>query len=146
MVKPDYERDGIKLYCGDNVAVMSEMEAESIDLVVTSPPYDNLRTYGGHTWDFEGVAAQLKRLLKPGGVIVWVVNDATVDGSETGTSFRQALHFKDIGLRLHDTMIWQKEAISKTLDGVRMLPAPRSTEANALVNQTLMAPANAMCA
>lgn len=107
-MKPDYERDGITLYCGDNVAVMSEMPAESIDLVVTSPPYDNLRTYGGHTWEFEGVAAQLKRLLKPGGVIVWVVNDATVDGSETGTSFRQALHFKDIGLRLHDTMIWNK--------------------------------------
>lgn len=108
MREPNYERDGITLYCGDNVAVMSEMPAESIDLVVTSPPYDNLRTYGGHTWDFEGVAAQLKRLLKPGGVIVWVVNDATVDGSETGTSFRQALHFKDIGLKLWDTMIWDK--------------------------------------
>lgn len=105
---PHYQRDGITLYCGDNVDVMSEMPAESIDLVVTSPPYDNLRTYGGHTWDFEGVAGQLKRLLKPGGVIVWVVNDATVDGSETGTSFRQALHFKDIGLRLHDTMIWER--------------------------------------
>lgn len=108
MVTPDYQRDGITLYCGDNVAVMSEMEAESIDLVVTSPPYDNLRTYGGHKWDFEGVAGQLKRLLKPGGVIVWVVNDATVDGSETGTSFRQALHFKEIGLNLWDTMIWDK--------------------------------------
>lgn len=107
--RPDYQLDGITLYCGDNVEVMSEMESESIDLVVTSPPYDNLRTYGGHTWDFEGVAAQLKRLLKPGGVIVWVVNDATVNGSETGTSFRQALHFMDIGLNLHDTMIWRKE-------------------------------------
>lgn len=110
---PDYERDGITLYCGDNVEVMDELDAESIDLVVTSPPYDNLRSYSAgkpmsELWDFEGVAAGLKRLLKPGGVIVWVVNDATVNGSETGTSFRQALHFMDIGLRLHDTMIWNK--------------------------------------
>jgi site-specific DNA-methyltransferase (adenine-specific) len=76
--------------------------------VVTSPPYDNLRTYGGHTWDFEGVANQLWRVIKPGGVVVWVVNDATVDGSETGTSFRQALRFMEIGFRLHDTMIYRK--------------------------------------
>ena len=91
---------------------MREMESESIDLVVTSPPYDDLRTYGGHSWDFVSVADQLKRLLKPGGVIVWVVNDATVGGSETGTSFRQALHFMEIGLRLHDTMIYQKSGFS----------------------------------
>lgn len=84
------------------------MPAESVDLVVTSPPYDDLRTYGGHSWDFYGVAWNLKRLLKPGGVIVWNVNDATKDGSETGTSMRQALHFQGIGLNLHDTMIWEK--------------------------------------
>jgi DNA modification methylase len=75
---------------------------------VTSPPYDDLRTYGGHSWDFYGVAWQLKRVLKPGGVIVWVVADATVGGSETGSSMEQALHFKRIGLRLHDTMIWNQ--------------------------------------
>ena len=81
-----------------------------IDLVVTSPPYDNLRTYGGHTWDFEGVARELTRVLKPGGVIVWVVADATVKGSETLTSMRQAIHFKDVcGLCVHDTMIWCKD-------------------------------------
>ena len=104
-----HEQDGITLYHGDNVQTMRESIPDaSIDLVVTSPPYDNLRTYGGHTWDFEGLAAELWRTIKPGGVVVWVVNDATVDGSETGTSFRQALHFKDIGCRLHDTMIWDK--------------------------------------
>jgi DNA modification methylase len=103
-----YEQDGITLHCGDNVEVMQQMEAGSIDLVVTSPPYDNLRTYGGHSWDFEGVAQQLWRLIKPGGVVVWIVNDATIDGSETGTSFRQALRFMEIGFRLHDTMIWEK--------------------------------------
>jgi DNA modification methylase len=103
-----YNSDGITLHCGDNVETMQQMEAGSIDLVVTSPPYDNLRTYGGHSWDFEAVAQQLWRLIKPGGVVVWIVNDATIDGSETGTSFRQALRFMEIGFRLHDTMIWHR--------------------------------------
>ena len=107
-MKPYYEQDGVTLYHGDNCDVMNALPKESIDLVVTSPPYDDLRTYGGHSWDFYGVAWQLKRLLKPGGVIVWVVADATKDGSETGTSMRQALHFKEIGLNLHDTMIYRK--------------------------------------
>ena len=97
-----------QIICGDNVETLAAFPADSIDLTVTSPPYDNLRTYGGHDWDFEGIAQQLWRVTKPGGVIVWVVADATIDGSETGTSFRQALHFMDIGLRLHDTMIWQR--------------------------------------
>ena len=97
---------------GDNCEVMRQMPSESIDLVVTSPPYDDLRTYGGHSWDFEGVAQQLWRLIKPGGVVVWVVNDATVDGSETGTSFRQALRFMEIGFSIHDTMIWDKGGFS----------------------------------
>ena len=105
---PYYDKDGITIYCGDNVEVLRTFDADSIDLTVTSPPYDNLRTYGGHSWDFEGVAQQLWRVMKPGGVVVWVVADATVDGSETGTSFRQALRFKEIGFRLHDTMIWEK--------------------------------------
>jgi len=97
-----------QIICGDNCEIMRQMPSESIDLVVTSPPYDDLRAYGGHSWDFYGVAWNLKRLLKPGGVIVWVVADATKDGSETGTTFMQALHFKSIGLNLHDTMIWDK--------------------------------------
>ena len=99
-----------QIICGDNVAVLSTLPAECIDLVVTSPPYDDLRTYGGHSWDFEAVARELTRVLKPGGVIVWVVADKTEDGSESGNSMRQALHMKDVcGLRLHDTMIYEKE-------------------------------------
>jgi len=95
---------------GDNVTVLSTLPDECIDLVVTSPPYDDLRTYGGHSWDFAGVARELTRVLKPGGVIVWVVADKLKDGGETGTSMRQALHFKDVcRLRLHDTMIYEKE-------------------------------------
>lgn len=97
-----------KIHCGDNCDLLGQLPRECIDLVVTSPPYDDLRTYGGHAWDFYGVAWQLKRVLKPGGVIVWVVADATRDGSETGTSMEQALHFKRLGLNLHDTMIYQK--------------------------------------
>ena len=99
-----------RIVCGDNTEVLSGFPDACIDLVVTSPPYDDLRTYGGHSWDFEKLAAQLVRVLKHGGVIVWVVADKTEDGSETGNSMRQALHFKDVcGLRLHDTMIYEKE-------------------------------------
>jgi DNA modification methylase len=97
---------------GDNCETLAAMPAESVDLVVTSPPYDDLRTYGGHSWDFYGVAWLLKRVLKPGGVIVWVVGDATVNGSETGSSMMQALHFRSIGLNLHDTMTWSKPNFS----------------------------------
>ncbi len=109
-ITPYYCKQGITLYHGDNCDVMGMLPKESIDLVVTSPPYDDLRTYGGHSWDFYGVAWQLKRLLKPGGVIVWVVGDGVVDGSETGESMRQALHFQQIGLRLHDTMVYEKSS------------------------------------
>ena len=102
------------IICGDNCEVMRTLPSESIDLVVTSPPYDNLRTYSAgksmsKLWDFEGVAQQLWRVIKPGGVVVWVVADATVNGSETGTSFRQALRFMEIGFRL-ETMVWDKGA------------------------------------
>jgi site-specific DNA-methyltransferase (adenine-specific) len=77
---------------------------------LTSPPYDNLRTYNGYSWDFEGIARELYRVLKPGGVLVWVVGDATVNGCETLTSMRQALHFVDVcGFKMWDTMIWQKQ-------------------------------------
>ena len=96
-----------RIHCGDNCDLLGKMPRECVDLVVTSPPYDDLRTYGGHSWDFFGVAWHLKRVLKPGGVIVWVVGDATKDGSETGTSMEQALHFKRLGLNLHDTMVYQ---------------------------------------
>jgi site-specific DNA-methyltransferase (adenine-specific) len=91
---------------------MRDMEAGSIDLTVTSPPYDNLRTYKGYSWDFEGIARELFPVTKQGGVVVWVVGDATINGSETGTSFRQALFFKECGFNLHDTMIWNKQSFS----------------------------------
>lgn len=92
----------------DNIEGMRLLDDNCIDLTVTSPPYDNLRTYNGFSWDFEGVAKELYRVTKEGGVVVWIVGDATIKGSETGTSFKQALYFKEIGFNLHDTMIWKK--------------------------------------
>jgi len=93
---------------GNCIEVMARFPEDSIDLVVTSPPYDNLRNYNGYHFDFQGVADALYRVIKPGGVVVWVVGDATINGSETGSSFEQALYFKKIGFNLHDTMIFQK--------------------------------------
>ncbi len=87
---------------------MDEMDDGSIDLTVTSPPYDNLRTYGGYEFNFGTIARELHRVTKLGGVVVWVIGDATIKGSETGTSLKQALYFKQIGFNLHDTMIYQK--------------------------------------
>jgi site-specific DNA-methyltransferase (adenine-specific) len=102
-----------ELHLGNCLEVMATLPSESVDLVITSPPYDDLREYGGTAcWDFDvfqQCARQIARVIKGGGTIVWVVSDATHDGSETGTSFRQALFFKDfLGLNIHDTMIWHK--------------------------------------
>jgi len=90
---------------------MARMPDEFVDLTVTSPPYDDLRSYNGYSFDFEPIAQELVRVTKQGGVVVWVVGDATVKRSETGSSFRQALYFKECGFNLHDTMIYQKPAI-----------------------------------
>lgn len=98
-----------QIICGNNAQVLAGFPDKCIDLTVTSPPYDKLRTYNGFEWDFEALAPELFRVTKPGGVVVWVVADATVDGSETGSSFRQALYFMECGFRLHDTMIWVKD-------------------------------------
>ena len=99
----------IDLRLGDSAEVLKNLPEDSIDLTVTSPPYDNLRTYNGYVFNFETIAKELYRVTKPGGVVVWVVGDATIKGSETGTSFRQALYFKEIGFNLHDTMIYAKK-------------------------------------
>lgn len=98
------------LFAEDCLVTMGRMPDGFVDLVVTSPPYDDLRTYNGYSFDFGAVAKELFRVLKPGGVIVWVVGDQTKNGSESGSSFRQALFFKDIGLNLHDTMIYEKNS------------------------------------
>ena len=101
-----------KIYNEDNISLITRIPDDFIDLTVTSPPYDNLRDYKGYTFDFETLAKEMYRVTKPGGVVVWVVGDATIKGSETGTSFRQALQFMDVGFNLHDTMIYEKNTSS----------------------------------
>lgn len=105
--------ENISLHKGDAEIILKSIDENFIDCVVTSPPYDNLRSYlgVGNTWNHEkfcAIANELYRIMKPGGVVVWVVNDKTEKGSETGTSFKQALHFMEIGFNLNDTMIWEK--------------------------------------
>lgn len=97
---------------GNCVDVMADFPKESVDLTVTSPPYDSLRNYNGFRFDFPATASELFRVTKRGGVVVWVVADETKDGTESGTSFRQALGFMEIGFKLHDTMIWEKPAFT----------------------------------
>lgn len=97
-----------KVYCENCLDTMSRMDDKFIDLTVTSPPYDNLREYNGYDFDFNLIANELYRVTKIGGVVVWVVSDQTINGSESGTSFKQALYFKDIGFNLHDTMIYEQ--------------------------------------
>jgi len=99
-----------KIYNENCLETMSRMPDCFIDLTVTSPPYDNLREYKGYSFPFEDIAKELYRVTKEGGVVVWVVGDATINGSETGTSFKQALFFMECGLKLHDTMIYAKDA------------------------------------
>ena len=99
-----------KLFVGDNVEVMRrEVADNSVQLTVTSPPYDGIRTYNGFAFDFPALTRELLRVTKPGGVVVWVVKDQTAKGNESGTSFRQALGFQEAGFCLHDTMIWEKD-------------------------------------
>lgn len=102
------------LYNGESVSFMREnIPNDCVDLVVTSPPYDDLRLYGGYHFNYQAMLSEIYRVLTPGGVCVWVVGDATVDGGETGTSFKQALYAKEeVGFVLHDTMIYAKDSPS----------------------------------
>lgn len=101
-----------KIYCESNLETMAKMPDNFVDLTITSPPYDNLRTYNGYSFPFEDISKELFRVTKQGGVVVWVVGDSMVNGSETLTSFKQALYFKEIGFNIHDTMIYQKSNFS----------------------------------
>lgn len=97
---------------GDCKNTLKDIQTKSIDLILTSPPYDNLRDYKGFSFDFESIADELFRVLKNGGVMVWIVGDAVIKGSESLSSFRQALYFQQLGLNIHDTMIYQKNNFS----------------------------------
>lgn len=98
------------IYHSNCVEQMKQFPEESIDLIVTSPPYDNLRNYKGYKFDYKAIIDELYRVTKKGGVVVWVIGDAVINGSETGSSFRQALYFKEVGFLIHDTMIYEKNS------------------------------------
>lgn len=98
-----------EIICGDAVEVMEMMPHDSIDLVVTSPPYDELRNYNSYVFNFEGMARGLFKVIKKGGVVVWVVGDKINKGNRSLTSFKQALFFQDIGFNVHDIMIYKKK-------------------------------------
>lgn len=98
-----------KIICGDCTKVMKYIPDRSIDLIVTSPPYDGLRYYNGYTFEFEEIAKELFRILKKGGTAVWVVGDKIINGNKTLTSFKQALYFQQIGFKIHDVMIYRKK-------------------------------------
>jgi site-specific DNA-methyltransferase (adenine-specific) len=101
-----------QLHQMDCLEYMRNQPDNIIDLTITSPPYDNLRDYKEYSFDYYKTLEQLYRITKPGGTVVWIVNDATINGSKTGTSFRQALAAIDIGFKLNDTMIWKKPGFS----------------------------------
>jgi DNA modification methylase len=98
-----------KIYQGDCLEVMKDIPDKSVDMVLTSPPYDNLRDYKGYTFNFEGIAKEIYRVLKDGGVVVWVVGDETRKFCESLSSFKQAIYFNKIGFNLLDTMIYYKQ-------------------------------------
>ena len=95
-----------QIYQRDCLDGLRELPDHCIDLTITSPPYDDLRAYNGYSFPFESIAKELFRVTKPGGVVVWIVGDQTYQGSESGSSFKQALFFKELGFNLHDTMIY----------------------------------------
>ena len=98
------------IYNESCIDTIQRIKHNTIHMVITSPPYDSMRDYTGLTDNiFHNLVDGLHNILVPGGVIVWIVGDQTKDGTESGTSFRQALHFIDSGFKLHDTMIWEKQ-------------------------------------
>lgn len=101
-----------RIICGDYTEILPTFEDNSIDLTVTSPPYDKLRDYQGYSFNFKILASELWRITKPGGMVVWVIGDSTINGSETGSSFKQVLYFMEMGFNLHDTMIYEKSGFA----------------------------------
>jgi len=109
MLTPFYSKNDINVHNVNCLDYLNTLPDNSIKFTLTSPPYDNIRNYTGYSFPFEEIAKELWRTTQKGGVIAWNVADATVGGSETGTSFKQALYFMSLGFRLHDTMIYAKK-------------------------------------
>ena len=112
-MEKEYNFDNGKWLVGNCLDLMKDMPDNSVDMIITSPPYDNLRDYNGYVFDFENIAKELFRILKEGRTLVWIVNDAKINGSESLSSFKQAIYFvENCGFKLNDTMIWNKGSFS----------------------------------
>src|ERR1700733_51249 len=101
-----------KIYNEDCLLTMGRMPSMFVDLIITSPPYGGLREYNGYEYEFHETAKQMWRVIKMGGVLVWVIGDSVENGSETGDPFRNVIFFMNLGFRLHDTMIYKKNSSS----------------------------------
>lgn len=102
----------------DNVEGLRRyVDKDSVDLTVTSPPYDNLRKYDGFSYDVENLIRELYRVTKDGGVVVWVCQDSCINGGESLTSFKTAIKFVENGFKLYDTMIWEKPSPQAPTEG-----------------------------
>ena len=110
-MNPYYQDKWVTIYHGDCREILPQLGFK-VDLVLTSPPYDDLREYGGHPFDFQTTAQAIVPAIADGGVLVWVVGDASDESGESGNSLRHVLAFKELGLRLHDTMIYEKNGAS----------------------------------
>lgn len=108
LIQKTFKMEINKIYCEDNLKTMAKMPNCFVDLTVTSPPYDNLRDYKGYSFPFEEIANELFRVTKEGGIVVWIVKDATINGNKSLTSFKQCLYFQSIGFNVYDTMIYSK--------------------------------------
>ncbi|HEV8592026.1 MAG TPA: site-specific DNA-methyltransferase [Pyrinomonadaceae bacterium] len=97
-----------RIYHENCIETLRRMTDDMLDMTITSPPYDDLRDYNGYHFPVEEISELLFEKTKPGGVVIWVVGDRTVNGSETLTSFQHALTFKSAGFKVHDTMIYAK--------------------------------------
>lgn len=101
-----------KVLCGNAEVELKKLPDNYVDLTVTSPPYDNLRDYDGYSFNFEKIADELFKVTKEGGVVVWIIKDESKNHDESGTSFKHALYFKEIGFKLYDTLIYNKEKVT----------------------------------
>lgn len=109
-IKPNTHNLINNFYALDCVEFMQKyLQDDSIDMVLTSPPYDDLRNYQGYTFEFEKIADELFRVIKKGGVVVWIVGDKIKNGNKSLTSFKQAIYFQQIGFNMHDVMIYAKK-------------------------------------
>lgn len=98
-----------EIYCIDCVEGMKKIPDNSVDIVVTSPPYDGIRDYNGFNFDLHETGRGLIRILKEGGIVAMVIQDQTKNFGKTLTSFKTIIDWCDnIGFKLFECVIYRK--------------------------------------